>query len=48
MAILTDDNYVDKAEKTIKNLVTDKRNFKNRNSDVNMRIECQAGKVTIR
>ena len=34
MAILTDDNYVDKAEKTIKNLVTDKRNFKNRNSDV--------------
>ena len=34
MAILTDDNYVDKAEKTIKNLVTDKRNFKNKNSDV--------------
>ena len=34
MTILTDDNYVDKAEKTIKNLVTDKRNFKNRNSDV--------------
>ena len=34
MAILTDDNYVDKAEKTIKNLVTDKRDFKNRNSDV--------------
>ena len=34
MAILTDENYVYKAEKTIKNLVTDKRNFKNRNSDV--------------
>lgn len=34
MAILTDDNYVDKAEKTIKNLERDKRNFKNRSSDI--------------
>ncbi len=34
MAILTDDNYVDKAEKTVKSLEKDKRNFKQRGADV--------------